>query len=222
MTVGGPLVRRDLAAAWDVPFEVADRPVRTLRSHRGQRSDSSWWWMASSARHVGYESWLERDNVIVLDADPDVAAAVSQPFRLWWSDGVKPRPRLHVPDYFVRRTDGGVVIIDVRADDRIGDDDAALFAVTEVTCRAVGWEYRRVGEVDPVRSPTIYDPPTCADICRTLTTATTSGSTGSRPYRAAHQPRCNTPSPISTPTRHRPARPTAGRGPPFNEPKCSG
>ncbi|QIS04327.1 TnsA-like heteromeric transposase endonuclease subunit [Nocardia brasiliensis] len=150
VTVGGMLVRRDLSAVWDVPFEVVDRPVRSFRSYRGQRSYSGWWWMASSARHVGYESWLERDNVMVLDADPDVAAVVSQPFRLWWSDGVKPRPRRHVPDYFVRRADGGVVVIDVRADDRIEDDDAALFAATGVACRAVGWEYRRVGEVDPV------------------------------------------------------------------------
>jgi hypothetical protein len=145
----GVVARRDLAAAWDVPFEVVDRPVRSFRSYRGQRSFSGWWWLASSARHVGFESWLERDNVMVLDADPGVVAVVSQPFRLWWSDGVKPRPRRHVPDYFVRRVDGSVLVVDVRADDRIGEDDAALFAATEVACGSVGWEYRRVGVVEP-------------------------------------------------------------------------
>jgi putative transposase len=30
--------------------------------------------------HVGYESWLERDRLILLDFAPDVVGIVSQPF----------------------------------------------------------------------------------------------------------------------------------------------
>lgn len=56
----------------------------------------------------------------------------------------------HAPDYFARRTDGTGVVIDVRPDQRIGDRDAAVFAATAQFCAQVGWEYARVGELDPV------------------------------------------------------------------------
>src|SRR4029077_2464297 len=35
-------------------------------------------------RHVGFESWLERDHVMALDFDPAVGAIASQPFWLLW------------------------------------------------------------------------------------------------------------------------------------------
>jgi len=47
---------------------------------------------------------------------------------------------------------GAAVVIDVRPDQRIGDRDAAVFAATARFCAQVGWEYRRVGELDPVRA----------------------------------------------------------------------
>jgi hypothetical protein len=42
------------------------------------------------------------------------------------------------------------VVIDVRADDRIADVDVEVFAVTARVCALVGWEFRRVGEIEPV------------------------------------------------------------------------
>jgi hypothetical protein len=41
----------------------------------------------------------------------------------------------HAPDYFARRADGTGVVIDVRADQRIKDQDAAVFAATAVVRR---------------------------------------------------------------------------------------
>ena len=41
-------------------------------------------------------------------------------------------------------------MIDVRADDRIEPDDAEIFAATARICESVGWEFRRVGEMDRV------------------------------------------------------------------------
>jgi hypothetical protein len=35
--------------------------------------------------YVGFESWLERDHVMALDADPEVVAVSLQPFWLHWS-----------------------------------------------------------------------------------------------------------------------------------------
>jgi hypothetical protein len=138
-----------LSVCWDVPFERG-RPVRSFPSYRGQRSCSGWWWLSGLGSHVGYESWLERDNLMVLDADPDVVAVASQPFWLSWTESGSGRRRRHAPDYFARCRDGTVVIVDIRADDRIEADDAAAFTATELACRSVGWRYRRVGVVEPV------------------------------------------------------------------------
>lgn len=97
---------------------------------------------------VGFESWLERDQVMMLDFSPGVVAFSSQPFWLTWPVGSK--ERRHAPDYFARPADGTGVVIDVRADERIEPEDAEAFAATEAACEAVGWVYRRVGAVNPV------------------------------------------------------------------------
>jgi hypothetical protein len=145
---GDGLVRRGaLAQCWDVPFEGV-APARSFPSFRGQRNFPGWWWSSTMERHVGYESWLERDHVMLLDWDPQVTAFASQPFWLHWlaTDG----PRRHLPDYFARRADGGAVVVDVRADDRIEVRDAEAFEATASACASVGWEFRRVGTLPPV------------------------------------------------------------------------
>lgn len=126
-------------------FESACRQVRGFPSFRGQRSYPGLWWFASSGEHVGYESWLERDHVMALDADPGVVGLASQPFRFHWEDG-----RHHVPDFFVRLSDGSAEVVDVRGDDEISDADAELFSRSAQACDSVGWGYRRVGALDPV------------------------------------------------------------------------
>jgi hypothetical protein len=54
------------------------------------------------------------------------------------------------PDFFVRLGSGNALVVDVRPDERIEPADAEAFAVTEQACAAVGWTYRRVGELDAV------------------------------------------------------------------------
>ncbi|WP_222594983.1 TnsA-like heteromeric transposase endonuclease subunit [Nocardia ninae] len=133
---------------WSDLLNRGGLPVRSFPSYRGQRNCSGWWWLSHTGTHVGYESWLERDNLMVLDADPDVVSVVSQPFWLHWFDA--DRPKRHAPDFLVRHRDGTVAVIDVRADDRVEVDDVAVFAMTGRACESVGWGYRRVGTVDPV------------------------------------------------------------------------
>jgi hypothetical protein len=83
-----------------------------------------------------------------LDADPAVAAVASQPFWLSWpGEGCLVR---HAPDFFARRSDGSALVIDVRADERIDDGDAAKFETTARACALAGWGYRRIGALDPV------------------------------------------------------------------------
>ena len=129
-------------------FEEA-LPARPFRFEKGLRSFAGWWYFATAGAHVGFESWLERDHLMLMDFDPDVRAVSSQPFWLWWRDGVG-RSRRHAPDFFARKADGTGVVVDVRPDDRVPERDAETFAVTASACEAVGWEYRRAGDLDPV------------------------------------------------------------------------
>lgn len=124
-------------------------PVRGFRFEKGLRSFAGWWYFATSRAHVGFESWLERDHLMLMDFDPAVAAVASQPFWLCWRDE-DDRPRRHAPDYFARRRDGSAVVVDVRPDDRVPERDAGTFAVTAAACGAAGWDYRRSGDLDPV------------------------------------------------------------------------
>lgn len=135
-----------LGSCAGVRFEDV-RPVRGFRWSRGLGHFPGWWWAATTSRHIGHESWLERDHVRALDFDPDIVGIASQPFWLCW-EGERGRRR-HAPDYFARRRDGTGVVIDVRADDRIQESDAEAFVVTAQACAQVGWEFRRVGEIDP-------------------------------------------------------------------------
>lgn len=116
----GVQVRRSLAACWGVRFERV-APVRPFRWPKGGESFAGWYFCTTTDEHIGYESWLERDRLILLDADPQVTGVASQPFWLHWHDGQ--RRRRHAPDYFVRLADGRGRVIDVRAADRV--DDAA-------------------------------------------------------------------------------------------------
>lgn len=124
-------------------FESCE-PVRRFPSRKGQRHLSGRWWSATMNRHVGYESWLERDHLMLLDFDPDVVGIASQPFWLYWTTA-EGKARSHAPDYFARRADGSAVVIDCRPDDRIKPRDEVAFAVTGRLCELLGWEYRRVG-----------------------------------------------------------------------------
>ena len=161
---GGGQRQARLAACAEVRFEDG-MPVRQFRSSRGLGHFPGWWWAATTGRHVGYESWLERDHVRLLDFDQEITGIASQPFWLYWT-GERGRRR-HAPDYFARRADGTGVVIDVRADDRIEAVDAEAFAVTAAACARLGWEFRRVGEIEPVPGSNVrwlarYRHPRCA------------------------------------------------------------
>jgi hypothetical protein len=147
--VGGDGRRRrgPLVEALSEGFEDA-LAVRGFRWSRSQEHFPGWWWSSTTGRHVGYESWLERDHAMLLDFDPAVVGFSSQPFCLCWHDGI--RSRRHSPDYFARRADGGGLVVDVRADERVEAKDRAVFATTERACAQVGWRFVRVGVLESV------------------------------------------------------------------------
>jgi hypothetical protein len=145
---GGALRWEALSMCAAEPLEDA-LPVRPFHFEKGAVSFAGWRWFVTTGRHVGFESWLERDHLTLMDLDPDIIAVAAQPFWLHWRDAAG-KPRRHAPDYFARRRDGCGVVIDVRPDDRIPARDAEAFAVTSAVCEMAGWEFRRVGVIDPV------------------------------------------------------------------------
>ena len=72
---------------------------------------------------------LQFPVLMALDADPGVEAVASQPMWLHWAGEAGPARR-HAPDFFVRRVDGTVVLVDVRPDDRVSPADQAVFEAT--------------------------------------------------------------------------------------------
>ncbi|MCZ4508805.1 TnsA-like heteromeric transposase endonuclease subunit [Streptomyces sp. ActVer] len=133
---------------WPVRFEDVP-PERRFPVFRGQGNWCGWYWSATCGDHVGFESWLERDRLVLLDFDPLVTGMASQPFRLTWTDPEGKQVR-HTPDFFVRRADGTGLVVDVRPDDRIEPCDAVKFAATAAACSLVGWDFLRVGAPDAV------------------------------------------------------------------------
>jgi hypothetical protein len=62
--------RREFPVSWPGLCPEAFAPVREFRWTRGQRHLPGLWWSATTGSHVGYESWLERDHVMLLDLGP--------------------------------------------------------------------------------------------------------------------------------------------------------
>lgn len=78
--------RRPLTACGGARFKRVS-PVRGFASFRGQWNWPGWWGFSRPSEHVGYESWVERDVLMALDADPGVDAVASQPMWLHWVSG---------------------------------------------------------------------------------------------------------------------------------------
>lgn len=134
-----PVCRVDFASA---------APVRSFPSYRGQRNFPGHYYAACTGVLVGFESWLERDEAMAMDFDPQIVAFAAQPFRLTWAEGRVSRS--HVPDFFARCQGGAGVVVDCRPLDRIGQRDRELFEGTAQVCAENGWEFRLVGGHDPV------------------------------------------------------------------------
>ena len=102
---------------------------------RGQRNYCGFWWFARTKRHLTFESWCARDNLIALDFDPSVRGwpnSHSQCGSLLWKVASGNTRRT---SSFVRLPEATVV--DVRPQAVIDVSDREKF----------GWEYRQVGEL---------------------------------------------------------------------------
>jgi hypothetical protein len=82
----GGLLRRE-ALSWCAAERLKEaQPVRPFRFEKGAVSFAGWRWLATTGQHVGFESWLERDHLTLMDFDADIVAVAAQPFWLHWRD----------------------------------------------------------------------------------------------------------------------------------------
>jgi hypothetical protein len=137
----GAEMRRPLEECSGVAFEAAGS-VRRFPSYQGQRNYPGFYYAATVDAHVVFESWLERDEAMAMDFDPEIVGFACQPFWLFWLDA--DRVRSHAPDFFARRADGAGVVVDCRPQERIGAREELAFAATRRACQQVGWQFRLV------------------------------------------------------------------------------
>lgn len=137
----GDRSRRDASDVLDVAFESVAR-VRTPASWKHKRNYEGLYWAATIEGHVWFESLYERAAVMRLDRDREVVGIAAQPMWIHWALGGK-----HAPDYFVRYRDGRGVLIDVKPDVNIRDDDVTTFALTADLCDRLGWGYTVVSDI---------------------------------------------------------------------------
>ncbi|WP_033258081.1 MULTISPECIES: TnsA-like heteromeric transposase endonuclease subunit [Kitasatospora] len=136
----------DVEAAKGVDFENA-LPIRAIPSYAGQRHTPGTYWSASGDRHVRYESHLESRWLKIIDQAPDTAVFVSQAMELSGND--RDGSWRHVPDIWVRRVDGSVRLVDVKAAWLLDRPDVVRQRDrTALVCERLGWDYEMVGEPD--------------------------------------------------------------------------
>jgi hypothetical protein len=119
---------------------VRGQPVRDVRSRAGQRNYSGLFWSATTQDHLGYESLLERDRLLLADFDPTARWLACQPFWLCGPDGSA--FRRHVPDILLEHRDGSYTVVDVKAPWFLRKPEVvAVLEWTGRMCRSRGWRY---------------------------------------------------------------------------------
>lgn len=139
--------RRWLAAAAElVPTDYA--PVGGFAVRRGKRLAPGWWWAATTGRLVAYGSAAMRDQLMLLDRDPQVVGLACRPLEFVWRDGE--RVVAHAPQLAARRADGGHVLVDCLGPGGQPRRLACREGVLRECAQEVGWQYRVEPAADPV------------------------------------------------------------------------
>jgi hypothetical protein len=126
-------------------------PFRRLGSRRNQTHMPGWYWSATMAAHVGYESRLELACLLLADRNPAVIEIYSQPFRLVATcpDGRRVRT---VPDYLLVSADGSVRVVEVKpARQAVKQVVAARLAAMAEVLHRFGFGFQVFTEPDPVQ-----------------------------------------------------------------------
>ncbi|RNG17860.1 TnsA-like heteromeric transposase endonuclease subunit [Streptomyces botrytidirepellens] len=133
----GREVQVPVGMAAGVPLAERE-PVWVPLRHPSERSIVTWWWSATSGKHVGCRS-LERLSVaMLLDFNPKVADFTAWTARLEWTE--RGRSRRLVPDFFVRTTSGATVVVSCPPASGASSRWERQREVLQQACREAGWE----------------------------------------------------------------------------------
>jgi hypothetical protein len=146
-TTGQRVRRRITSALSHLPFEKS-APIRTFPTYRGRRAHQGRYWFSRSCSRVTFESRFEMAALRMLDFRGDIVEISSNPFWLLWPKGTG--PKRHAPDFFARRRDNSVLVVDVKPQARVKDIDRAQHVRTREVCDQLGWSYEEFTTIDPV------------------------------------------------------------------------
>lgn len=114
-------------------------PRRAWRWYKDQRHYPGFYWCATTQCHVGYESLLERDRLMLADFESSVTNIKSQPFLMVLSDEAG-RLR-HIPDYLLIHADRPPSLVNVKTPEAAeGEKAQRLFACVEQAATSRHWE----------------------------------------------------------------------------------
>ncbi|MFF9579662.1 TnsA-like heteromeric transposase endonuclease subunit [Streptomyces rubiginosohelvolus] len=110
------------------------RPVR----HPSQRSIATWWWAATTGRHVGCRSMSVLAVAMLLDFDPSVTELTAWPAKIKWR--ARGRERSVVPDFFVRTAQGATLVVACPPASGPSPRWQRQQQVLRQACQEAGWE----------------------------------------------------------------------------------
>lgn len=138
-----PLSWENLSASATLVATPCGSPIRTIIT--GRRVITTGVYASRKAgRPQPYESMNERAFFMHCEVDTDVLDYRAQPFRLEFV--IEGRKRTYIVDCVRLMADGGIEVIEVKADPRAlqGQDYAEKLQAVRTICEQVGWRFRLV------------------------------------------------------------------------------
>ena len=134
----------------------SDATVRFARNpakRPGRKSCTGWYQSIKVDDGLPYESLLERDALLVLDFDPDVAHLTVQPETFVWTEAG--RQRRYTPDIRLEMVDGEIIYRQVKLASRLAADPTlnGRLPAIEAECAARGARHEMWLDTDIRRQP---------------------------------------------------------------------
>lgn len=133
--------------------DAAVRFARNPAERPGRRSCTGWYQSIKAGDGLPYESLLERDALLLLDFDPDVAHLSVQPETFVWMDAN--RQRRYTPDIRLETVGGEVIYRQVKPASRLAADPTlgGRLSAIEAECAARGARHEMWLDTDIRRQP---------------------------------------------------------------------
>ncbi|MEV5426887.1 TnsA-like heteromeric transposase endonuclease subunit [Streptomyces cellulosae] len=126
-----------VASAGSVPLTHRGEVWRPAR-HPSQRSIATWWWAATTGKHVGCRSMNVLAVAMLLDFNPSVTEFTAWSAKIKWR--ARGRERSVVPDFFVRTDQGATLVVACPPASGPSPRWQRQQQVLRQACQEAGWE----------------------------------------------------------------------------------